>query len=321
MGREDYIAVAADDWYQRRRQDAEGRFFVGVANQGPRQGEGGSTRQGIYALTAGGKLLAYKNAGQNPQAMRDLLRQGLAAWRKLPPSERAPGAVNVPDHGPFDRAYHREPPAGGLILKAFTRCLDRAANDASAGFTDAECRIGGGDEAGRDHLWLTEAESKSFLPANAKVGDTFPLPPRISERLLRFHLVDNTRGEPPFWRRGEIRRSDLNLTVEARNASGTRLRLEGAALLATDADAAAASRGFDVRLLGFLDYDARKQAWRRFDLVAIGEHWGDGPYTKGSRPGRAPLGVAVSLARGNSPADRIAPQGAREWGDYFGTAR
>ena len=58
---DNFIPVAENDWYQRRREDAVGKFFRGVADQGPRKGEGGSTRQGHYAFTAGGKLLAYNN--------------------------------------------------------------------------------------------------------------------------------------------------------------------------------------------------------------------------------------------------------------------
>src|SRR6185436_2999551 len=99
MATEDYVAVAADDWYQRRRDDAEGRFFRRVADQGPRKGEGGSTRQGIYCLTADGQLLAYKNAGQSPNVMRDTLRQGLRAWQRLPAERRRPGAVAVEGDG------------------------------------------------------------------------------------------------------------------------------------------------------------------------------------------------------------------------------
>src|SRR5262245_45120883 len=110
MATHDYVAVAADDWYQRRRRDAEGEFFRSMADQGPRKGEGGDTRQGIYCLTAGGKLLAYKNAGQNPEAMRDLLRQGLAKWASAPESERKPGSVKVPEHGRFDPTYYRDVP-------------------------------------------------------------------------------------------------------------------------------------------------------------------------------------------------------------------
>ena len=35
LAAEDFVPVTADDWYQRRRQDAEGEFFRKVADQGP----------------------------------------------------------------------------------------------------------------------------------------------------------------------------------------------------------------------------------------------------------------------------------------------
>lgn len=314
LGREEYISVAADDWYERRRQDAEGKFFVSVANQGPQKGEGGATRQGIYCLTAGGKLLAFKNAGQNAEVMREVLQQGLVKWRKLPESERAPGAIRVPDQGKADTAYVRTPPSGGLILNVYARALDRPA---PATFSDAVCKVGGGDEASRDHLWLTETEWKSLIPANPKKGGQFPMPPRIAERILRFHLVDNTRGEPPMWRRDQLRISDLKFVVERATPAEVLLRLEGSVLLATDADMAKADRGYDARLLGYLRYATSKQTIDRFDVVAVGDHWGEGVHTRGARPGRKPLGVGFELAPGDSPADRIAPQAAREISEYF----
>jgi hypothetical protein len=318
MAREEYIPVAADDWYQRRRNDAEGKFFVSMANQGPRKGEGGDTRQGIYCLTADGKLLAYKNVGQNPQAMRDLLREGLSKWRKLPDSDRLPGAFHVPDHGPMDHSFFRSPPAGGLILNVYARALDRKQDERIWAFTDAVCKVGSGDEASRDHLWLTDAEWRSLLPANPRQGDKFPMPIGIAERVLRFHLVDNTRGEPPMWRREHIRRSELIWHIEDVRAETVRLRLEGSVLVATSKDLAQAERGYEATLLGYLTYNPISRDIRRFDLVSVGDHWGAGPYTRRARPGRTPLGIAFEMAGGESPADRVAPQGAREIRDYFG---
>ena len=103
-----------------------------------------------------------------------------------------------------------------------------------------------------DHLWLTEAEWKSLVPGHPNRGDCFPLPATITERILRFHLTDNTRGEPPMWRHDEIRTHELVLIVEDVTPEAIRLRLDGTALLASAADVAKAGRGFDVRLLGYL---------------------------------------------------------------------
>ncbi|HXG10877.1 MAG TPA: hypothetical protein VNK04_14050 [Gemmataceae bacterium] len=317
MATEEYVPVTADDWYQRRRDDAEGRFFRRVADQGPRKGEGGSTRQGIYCLTADGQLLVYKNAGQNPEVMREALRQGLREWRKLPPQRRQPGAVQVGEPDQIDPRYTRTPPRGGLIVNVFTRILDHQDGELCRG----TCRTLGGNQAARDHLWLTEAEWQSLVPADPRPGNGFPLPAAIAERLLRFHLVDNTRGEPPMWRREDIRSQLMMLTVEEATAAVVRLRLDGFALLATHPDDAQADRGFDVRLLGYIGYDRTRKMINRFEVVAVGDHWGEGPFTRGARPGRTPLGIAFELADGKSAADRVPPQAARDLRSYFGHDR
>ncbi len=314
MAKEEYVPVTGDDWYQRRREDAEGEFFRRVANQGPRKGDGGGTRQGIYMFTASGKLLAYKNAGQAPEVMRDVLRQGLAEWKKLPAAQRRPGAVRVEDVDRLDRHYVRTPPAGGLILSVFARALDR---DEHGALCDASCKVGGGNEASRDHVWLTEADWKSLVPADAQKGDKIALPRRVAERIARFHLIDNTRGEPPFWRREDIRTLDLGLTVAEATADRLRLRLEGSALLATDPDASRAERGYDARLLGYLSFDRARQRFDHFDVVAVGQHWGEGTYTRGARPGRTPLGIAFELAAVDAGDANVPPQAARELDAYL----
>jgi len=97
------------------------------------------------------------------------------------------------------------------------------------------------------------------------------------------------------------------------------MRLEGSAVLATDADLEKASRGYQPRLVGLLQYDRAQRRLKQFDVVAIGNQWGSGSLTaRDARPGRTPLGVAFELVSGDSPANQIAPQGARELRDYFG---
>jgi hypothetical protein len=314
MAREEYVPVACDDWYQRRREDDEGRFFRSVADQGPRRGAGGSTRQGIYCRTASGKLLAYKNA-QDAGVMRDVLRQGLAKWRRLPAAERRPGAYQYPGLAKSDERYVRTPPPGGLIVNVYTRILD---HDEKDGLCRGSCDSPGGDQAARDHLWLTKADWQTLARAATRKGQHFPMPRPLADRLLRFHLVDNTRGEPDFWRPEDVRKAELTWTVEEATPASLRLRLDGSALLATDADPDKAGRGYDVRLLGYLHYDRSKGVLDRFDLLAVGDHWGASTFTPGARPGRKPLGVAMELRRGNDPADLLPPQGARELRAYLG---
>ena len=317
MAKEDYVPVACDDWYQRRRQDAEGEFFRDVSDQGPR-GHQNATRQGIYLLTADGQLLGWKNAGQNPRVMREFMKEGLAKWNALPPDRRCPGAVKVPDAGDLDGGYDRKPPRNGLIVNVHARALERTELPGAAGVSDAVCKIGNGDEASRDHLWITEAEWRSLLPASgAKKGDSFPLVPSIARRIARFHLIDNTRGEPPMWRAEDVRKCELTLTVERADAEKLVLRLEGLVFLATDADRDRAGRGYDASLLGYLGFDRTRDCVERFDVVALGDHWGEGTFTRGARPGRTPLGVAFELAADDKPGDAVPPQAAREINAYL----
>ncbi|MGH7172567.1 MAG: hypothetical protein ACRELF_09680 [Gemmataceae bacterium] len=285
-----------------------------MAEQNPNKGPLGQTRQGIYCLTASGKLLAFKNS-QEADAVREMLEQGLAAWNRLPERERRPGAVKVPNLGKIDRAFTRTPPPGGLILNVFTRILDRKRDGQ---YVRGSCSISGGELPGRDHLWLKRSEWQSLIPPMVKKGDSFDMPSAVADRLLRYHLVDNTRGEPPFWASKDIRKKHLRWTVLLAEEEDVRLRLEGSVLLATDANPAKAKRGYEARLFGYLHYDRVRKVVDRLDVVAVGEHWGEGDFTRGARPGRKPLGIALELVSGERAADKIPPQAARNLEDYLG---
>jgi hypothetical protein len=311
-----FVPVAADDWYQRRREDDEGVFFRKVADQGPRKGEGGSTRQGIYAFTAAGKLLGYRNH-PDVEVMRRFVQDSLIAWEKLPAADRAKGAIDVGDAKKTDSAYARTPPKGGLIVNVFTRILD-CQDDI---FSHGTCRFPGGDKTAHDRLWLTAEELQTLMPKDATKGQEIALPASIAYRLARFHLVDNTRGEPPMWTKPQVRSLKLTLKTEAVSETEVRLKLTGVILLTTDADAKKAQRGYDVALLGELRFDPKARKLTRFDLVALGDHWGSGPFTGGARPGRTPLGVAFELADPSRAADLVPPQAARESNAYFRAER
>jgi hypothetical protein len=284
-----------------------------VADQGPRKGVGGATRQGIYCLSASGRLLAFRNH-QDPDAVRELLDQGLQAWTRLPESERRPGAVRVPDAPAVDRNYSRTPPEGGLVLDVSTRILER---NGKGRLVRGSCEFTGGDRAARDHAWLTRADWQALIPADPHAGDHFAMPHNLALRLARYHLVDNTRGEPPFWENKDVHKLRITWTVEEVTAETIRLRLDGHVVLADGPDPARAVRGFDAAVAGRLRYDRVNQKVYRLELAAVGDHWGRGEYTPGERPGRQPLGVAMELSRGDRPADRVPPQAARDLGDYL----
>ena len=296
MATRDFVPVCADDWYQRRRDDAEGKFFLAAADQA-RKSPNGGTRQGIYTLTADGTVLAYKNAGNSADVTREQLKTALAKFRRLPADRRAPGAVTVPDHGPVDPKYGRSPPDGGLIVRTHARILD----ERDGAYCKGTCEFTGGASASRDFLWLTAADVRTLAPADPTVGARYPVPPDVAERVLRFHLVDNTRGEPPFWARDQIRRSELVLTVMAAGPDAVDLRLDGTALLATDPDPAEARRGYEVRLRGELRYRPKVGTFDRLEIAAVGEHWGEGAYTERGAAGAIDTRSGVPPGRSGPP--------------------
>ena len=70
-------------------------------------------------------------------------------------------------------------------------------------------------------------------------------------------------------------------------------------------------RGYEAELLGRIETKAGKVT--RLDVVAKGEFWGEGTYTRNAPKGRFPLAIAFTLADGKDAADTIPPQGSRGW--------
>lgn len=310
MCQEQFVPVTGDDWYQRRRKDKEGEFFRGLAAA---SGKRGHTLQGIYLFTADGTPLEYKNSGHSAEFTKEMLRRNLAQFAKLPEAKRKPGAVKVEDPGPPDPNYSRSPPEGGLILKTYTRILDFK----DGGYSKGTCKTVGGDKAARDHMWITKDEVRALAPAKAEVGFRYAMPAAVADRLARWHLIDNTRGEPQLWQPEDVRAKRISLVVTAATAETVELRLDGTVLLATDADRAKAERGYEVRLLGALRYQVEKGTFDRFDITAVGTHWGEHSDTAPARPGKSILGQSFELA-GAKPGDRVPPQGIRDRNGYYG---
>jgi hypothetical protein len=211
--RDYFIAVSVSNVDQ-NRQDAVGQFVRRSGMQFP--GAGGSR----WCVSAGGTLL-----GHDPL-------QALRLFQTLPEAERAPGAVHIEDRGEIDtKRTALDPPPGGLILKVHYRAFMR---DGPDGLRYATARDLWHDARGAktealpglpmdravtvqaqpDHLWLTQAECQSLMPAVPHRGDTFPVPAAIVDRFLRWHLNPlQVYGESTPLGRAAIRAGALQLTV------------------------------------------------------------------------------------------------------------
>ena len=267
-----FVPVAIDQAYQRRQRDAEGDYYRKIANQGPRK-VGRGTTQGLYVATADGRFLGFNN-NRGPERVLRMMQQALGQYR---PSRTAGIKPGKPD-----RRYVRVPPAGGLVVRVTTRVL--------GGYqpTEATFRTIFQQSLGRDNLWVRRDEHQALVRGE--------LPESLLKRIARFHLVDNTRGEPPMWKPDEIRRLDVSLAgnqvtghVELRTAAG--------------------DRRYKASLRGVIEVKSGRVT--RFDLVAHGQFRGEGPYTRGAPKGEFPLANAFRLADGKDIADGVPPQGSK----------
>ena len=141
MATADFIPVCTDDWYTRRRQDAEGEFFRAMATAAGRKGDGGSTRQGIYVFAADGTVLGFKNAGQDAEVMKKVFAEALFKFDKLSEKQRKPGAILVPEHGRLDPKFTRTmPPGGAAVVEAGRKSRANAASVSPAVPTNRRLR-------------------------------------------------------------------------------------------------------------------------------------------------------------------------------------
>ena len=312
---EHFIALAGDDWYWRRQQDAVGEFHRRVTDQGPRGG-GSGTRQGRYAFTADGQLLGFNN-NRSAERLLTMLNQALVQWEDAVTGESAAPEGQVD----LDPRYDRSLPEGVVVLRCWTRALSWQP-ETSTWETTATPRAATGGPAGaqaaRDHLWLQADEIAELAVRFAALenGGTAEIPPGLALRLARFHLVDNTRGEPPMWQAGDVR----GLVLEMQRIDGRRARMSGGFELATED----ASRRFEGVLAGQLEFavaPGNQAGLAAFELRALGRHEGQGRYTPGARPGAAPLAVVIELVPEPGPTDLVPPQASRDLGGYWNADR
>ncbi len=317
--KENFIPVAGDDWYQRRRKDEVGKFFRGVVDQTWKAGKwepnGGDNRQGVYCFTPSGRMLTeLKNVGSQPAELIRVLKLGAEAWNRLPAEDRRPGAVEVGEVA-FDAAYHRPVPAGARVLRQYQRGLKREADGSLAAheFTFQKAPVW----AQRDRVWVLQEEWKALIPAAPVAGGTVEVPTALRNRLIRYHFVEALVGEPGMWSAEQVRTARFKVSVESVTASSVRLHLEGSVLLSTEPDAARSRCGLEGTLAGILEFDRAKGSFDRFDAVLVADCWGAlNAHNAVSRPGRSPVGFAFELGAG-AEADRVPPQGARVLQEYL----
>jgi hypothetical protein len=269
-----FVPVAIDQWYQRRQKDAEGDFYRKIAGQGPRN-DFKSTTQGLYAAAPDGTLYIYTNSRQ-AHYIEKQMKEALA---KHKPSATAAVAAGSPD-----KQFNPQLPEGGLVVRVQAKVL--------GGYepTDDAMQQIFQNAVSRDNLWMTGAEHAALARGE--------FPGSLQRKIARFHLIDNTRGEPPMWKPEEVK--DVSMSLN-----------DGVIIGRVHVETANSDRGYTAEFRGHVDVSDGKVS--RFDLVAKGLFWGQGGATGNPPPGKFPLGISFSLTDGSDSADSIPPQASRGW--------
>lgn len=265
-----FVPVAIDQHIHRQRKDEEGDLFAKVLKQAGRGLDGYS--QGVYLFTPDGKLLAFANTA-DAAGVKRLTDVALKKFDPKAPPIKLDDIKAAPVLPP--------PPDGGLILDVTAKVL--------GGYDPDDPKTKRFRESlGRDHLWLRKDEAEALAKGT--------LLKSVAERLVRYHLLDNTRGEPPMWRVDEIKKLDMTLKDG---------RLTGAVHLETKAG----DRGYQADFWGIVDTKDGQVA--RLDVLAKGQFWGEGSFTRGAPKGRFPFAVAFALADVDCATSKVPPQAAR----------
>ena len=241
------------------------------------------------------------------------VKDGMAKWRELPEAERKPGATAVKQVTESERQEQPAPPDGALVVRIRQRTLKKT--------KDGQFALIKGEEdldflnsitkldrwhpsflgSFQDVMWLPQDEWQMLIPENPSKGDRLPLPPRVKDRLLLWHLTNRTLNAGMAWEKTDLRAENVMLTVEE-VAPVLRLRLDGKVLFeieGTDADKKLAwqrtARGYDAKMLGFLDYDPRQKTFTRFDMAVVGDWWGGDNEGGRRNVDRLPLALAFEL--------------------------
>jgi hypothetical protein len=307
-----YILLDVDG-YAPGGSKEEVAWWLKVQGRAPGDGCGANA---WYIASAGGKRLGDPVSRGLPD-----IRKAYADWKALPEGERKPTLAKLVQDNP--KTARLGPPPGALILRVYFSYLDApaAGDPAPVKKTRWYSEVIPSRMPGTDVMWVTEKEWKSMIPANPRKGEALAFPSTLAHRLLTYYASPEMIGwnNRPY---GDIRASEFTLTVDDTTATGFRLRLEGFARKGQTFDEKSTKpMGGDFRFLGYLGYDAKKKAFDRFDLVALGKGWGSTGepanmtsnefvayvplYERGIRP--YGVGIAYQLVSGERQADRVPP--------------
>lgn len=301
-----FVPVADEVGRLQRGEDAECRLFRTFCEEGHYAGrtQPSNTRQGIYAVAPSGRFLASCNT-REARVVARMLEKALARWEELDDAERWPDAALL-ERLAAVRRPEDSLPRDGLVLSVTSRDLPRA--KAPRGWHAHAWN--------RDFAWFDYDQARALLPERIEAGAEHAVPRALVERLVRFHLVDNVRGQTPAHRKEDVREAQLTARIEHVADGRASVTFTGASHVdrrgawpvdgfADGAKPAEHDLGVRTEIAGTATFDVGAERFVRFELIATGTRWGGTQFN--GRAGDlepAPIGFVLAL---EAHPDRVAP--------------
>ena len=247
------------------------------------------TKQCIYMMGPDGEYLEGRAAANGePRDIEARLRRALQSWESLRKQKKyANRPVPVVAEAPPPEVAGK-----ALILRATLRDLPRG--DGAGAKAPSRWRRELGDSLGWrgftewawNQNWIGFDDARSFVTDASKPE---AIDTEVVRRLYREVLVDNVRGQAPWWEEAHVQSASLTMR---RVKAGKVWRLE----YVGEARMQDGERAFAARLRGEADWDPQQKKFVRFELIALGDRRGAAQFNQRSEDrGSAPMGIALVL--------------------------
>jgi hypothetical protein len=259
-----YVPVGISLQEDLQSQDPTGEFFRKIATQRP---EPKHSKQGYYIATPDGTLLRgwmYPRPDTNG-TMKKNLKEILASYQ-------APGQIDALDATRVDRSRKRELPAGVVVVETRSKLLEKAVWPAAAAERFEFIK----KTMGHDRLWILKAEVDELARGM--------MPDSLLERMVRFHLGDNTRCYLDKWSPEAMKQVRVELKGDA-----------GGFILTGSVQLEQGHKGLDATLYG--EIEIRDGALKKFDVAVRATAWGQQNGVDYAPLGKFAVGNAFTLAR------------------------
>ena len=282
-----FLCVADEVWGLEHLDGPGPKFFQEFGKKVP-AGKWmiGATKQGVYAMTPDGEYLGAHPARHSKADTLALLSGALERWEKIA-KEKGLQPQPIPRRGKKvwegegvnSRAGGTRGAGAALILQVNSRDLPRA---------DGRYAGPGEYRNAWNQNWMdfTAQEAAGFLPKN---GARTEVPAALFRRLACDSLIDNVRGQTGTWPETSVRKAALFAVPVSTQGDSSTIRFEG------EFRAELPDRSYDGKLYGKAVFDAKKNAFTLFELVATGVRTGGTGHANFRTVGEGASALGVSF--------------------------